>query len=177
MTYDYKCHGTAALFAAMDVKDGRIISRCQLPHRHQEWITLLNEIKKNVEPGERVYLICDNYATHKHPKVLARAKRNKRFHLHFTPTGGSWLYMIERFFRDVDGKAQRRGSFTSVNDLIVAIHEYIKTHNAAPKPIIWAASGNDILAKVKRVQKAANTIQTVWRGPLAGEHLDGRPAS
>ena len=87
MTHDYKRHGTTTLFAAMDIKDGTIISRCQPRHRHQEWLRFLNEIKRHVEPGKEVHLICDNYATHKHPKVLAWAKRNKRFHFHFTPTG------------------------------------------------------------------------------------------
>lgn len=158
MTHDYKRHGTTTLFAAMDIKDGTIISRCQPRHRHQEWIKFLNEIKQNVPPGMEVHLICDNYATHKHAKVLAWAKRNKRFHFHFTPTGASWLNMVERFFRDLDGKALRRGSFTGVNDLIGAIYEYINAHNADPKPIIWTASANDILAKVKRAQKAANKL-------------------
>lgn len=158
MTHDYKRHGTTTLFAAMDIKDGTIISRCQPRHRHQEWLRFLNEIKRHVEPGKEVHLICDNYATHKHPKVLAWAKRNKRFHFHFTPTGASWLNMVERFFRDLEGKARRRGSFRSVDDLIGAITEYINAHNAAPKPIIWTASANDILAKVKRAQKAANKL-------------------
>lgn len=158
MTHDYKRHGTTTLFAAMDIKDGTIISRCQPRHRHQEWIKFLNEIKQNVEPGKEVHLICDNYATHKHPKVLAWVKRNPRFHFHFTPTGASWLNMVERFFRDLDGKALRRGSFNSVNDLIAGITEYINAHNADPKPIIWTACANDILAKVKRAQKAANKL-------------------
>lgn len=158
MTHDYKRHGTTTLFAAMDISDGTIISRCQPRHRHQEWLAFLNEIKKNVPLDKEVHLICDNYATHKHPKVLAWAKRNPRFHFHFTPTGASWLNMVERFFRDLDGKALRRGSFNSVNDLIGAIHEYINAHNADPKPIIWTASANDILAKVKRAQKAANKL-------------------
>lgn len=158
MTHDYKRHGTTTLFAAMNVADGTIISRCQPRHRHQEWIAFLNEIKQNVPPGMEVHLICDNYATHKHPKVLAWAKRNPRFHFHFTPTGASWLNMVERFFRDLDGKALKRGSFTSVDDLIGAIQEYINAHNADPKPIIWTACANDILAKVKRAQKAANKL-------------------
>lgn len=158
MTHDYKRHGTTTLFAAMDISDGTIISRCQPRHRHQEWLKFLKEIKQNVPPDKEVHLICDNYATHKHPKVLAWAKCNKRFHFHFTPTGASWLNMVERFFRDLDGKALRRGSFNSVNDLIGAIHEYINAHNADPKPIIWTARANDILAKVKRAHKAANKL-------------------
>jgi len=158
MTHDYKRNGTTTLFAAMNVADGTIISRCQPRHRHQEWLKFLNEIKKNVEPGKEVHLICDNYATHKHPKVLAWAKRNPRFHFHFTPTGASWLNMIERFFRDLDSKALRRGSFNSVDDLIAAMTEYINAYNADPKPIIWTATANDILGKVNRAQKVANKL-------------------
>jgi len=158
MTHDYKRNGTTTLFAAMNVADGTIISRCQPRHRHQEWIKFLNEIKRNVEPNKEVHLICDNYATHKHPKVLAWAKRNPRFHFHFTPTSASWLNMVERFFRDLDNKALRRASFISVDDLIGAITEYINAHNADPKPIIWTASANDILAKVKRARKVLNKL-------------------
>jgi len=158
MTHDYKRNGTTTLFAAMDISDGTIISRCQPRHRHQEWLKFLNEIKRNVPLDREVHLICDNYATHKHAKVLAWARRNKRFHFHFTPTGASWLNMVERFFRDLDGKAIKRGSFNSVNDLIGAITEYINAHNADPKPIIWTAAANDILAKVKRAQKVANKL-------------------
>jgi len=158
MTHDYKRNGTTTLFAAMDIRDGTVISRCLPRHRHQEWLQFLNEIKQNVPLGKEVHLICDNYATHKHPKVLAWAKRNPRFHFHFTPTSASWLNMVERFFRDLDGKALRRGSFNSVDDLIGAITEYINAHNADPKPIIWTASANDILAKVKRARRALHKL-------------------
>ena len=99
-----------------------------------------------------VHLICDNYGTHKHPKVKAWQTRNPRFNFHFTPTGASWLNMVERFFRDLTTKAIKRGSFYNVEDLIGAIQEYINEHNSCPKPFIWTASANDILAKVKRAR-------------------------
>ena len=114
MTHDYKRHGTTTLFAAMDISDGTIISRCQPRHRHTGVTCVLKEIKKNVPLDKDVHLICDNYATHKHPKILAWVKRNKRFYFHFTPTGASWLNLVERFFQDLDSKALRRGSFTSM---------------------------------------------------------------
>jgi transposase len=158
MTHDYKRHGTTSLFAAMDISDGTIISECWPKHRHQEWLKFLKLIESEV-PGEReVHLICDNYATHKHAKVQAWAKRNPRFVFHFTPTGASWLNMVERFFRDLSDKALRRGSFASVDDLIGAIIEYINAHNENPKPFIWTASATDILAKVKRARKALNKV-------------------
>jgi len=156
MTHDYKRNGTTSLFAAMDVSDGTIISQCHPRHRHQEWIKFLNLIKSHVCDDKQVHLICDNYATHKHAKVQAWAKRNPRFHFHFTPTSASWLNMVERFFRDLSEKAIRRGSFYDVNDLIGAITEYINQHNEAPKPFIWTASAKDILAKVKRARVALN---------------------
>jgi transposase len=158
LTHDYKRNGTTSLFAAMNVLDGTIISQCQPRHRHQEWLMFLKLIASSVPADRPVHLICDNYATHKHPKVQAWAKRNPRFTFHFTPTSASWLNMIERFFRDLSEKALKRGSFYNVDDLIGAIDEYINQHNADPKPFIWTASATDILAKVKRARKVLNKL-------------------
>lgn len=156
MTHDYKRNGTMSLFVAMDVCDGTIISQCHSRHRHQEWLRFLKLIKSSVPSDKEIHLICDNYATHKHPKVQAWAKQNPRFHFHFTPTSASWLNMVERFFRDLSERAIKRGSFYNVDELIAAITEYINEHNANPKPIIWTASARDILAKVKRARAASN---------------------
>ena len=156
MTHDYVRHGTTSLFAAMDVSNGTVISRCQRRHRHQEWVKFLNVIKASVPRDKEVHLICDNYATHKHEKVKAWAKRNPRFHFHFTPTSASWLNMVERFFRDLSERALKRGSFYDVNDLVGAITEYVNHHNENPKPFIWTAKASDILAKVKRARAALN---------------------
>lgn len=158
MTHDYKRNGTTSLFAAMNVFDGTIISQCQPRHRHQEWLKFLKLIEVSVPCDKEIHLICDNYATHKHPKVQAWAARHRRFHFHFTPTNASWLNMIERFFRDLSERALKRGSFYNVDDLIGAITEYINTHNLNPKPFIWTASATDILAKVKRARKAINKL-------------------
>jgi transposase len=158
MTHDYKRNGTTSLFAAMNVLDGTIISQCHPRHRHQEWLKFLKLIASSVPADRQVHLICDNYATHKHPKVQAWAKRHPRFSFHFTPTSASWLNMVERFFRDLSEKALKRGSFYNVDDLIGAIDEYINQHNADPKPFIWTASATDILAKVKRARKALNKL-------------------
>ena len=158
MTHDYKRNGTTSLFAALNVLDGTIISQCHARHRHQEWLKFLKLIKSQVPIDREVHLICDNYGTHKHPKVQAWLKRNPRFHFHFTPTGASWLNMVERFFRDLTAKALKRGSFFNVDDLIGAIQEYINEHNRRPKPFIWTASANDILAKVKRARTRLNKL-------------------
>ncbi len=157
MTHDYKRNGITSLFAAMNIADGTIISECLPRHRHQEWLKFLQVIKSQTPGDGTVHLICDNYATHKHSKVQAWAKRNPRFVFHFTPTGASWLNMIERFFRDLTDKAIRRGSFYNVDDLVAAITEYINAHNENPKPFIWTATATDILAKVKRARRAQQT--------------------
>ena len=158
LTLDYKRGGTTSLFAATNIVNGSIIRQCHKRHRHQEWIKFLNLLKQQTPAGVEVHVICDNYATHKHAKVKAWAKRNLRFHFHFTPTSASWLNMVERFFRDLTDKALRRGSFYNVDDLIGAIDEYINAHNADPSPFIWTASANDILAKVKRARRALNKL-------------------
>ena len=158
MTHDYKRNGTTSLFAAMNVLDGTIISQCHSRHRHQEWLKFLKLIDSQILGDKAIHLICDNYSTHKHPKVQAWAKRHPRFEFHFTPTSASWLNMIERFFRDLSDKALKRGSFYNVDDLIAAITEYINQHNQNPKPFIWTASATDILAKVKRARTVLNKL-------------------
>jgi len=158
MTHDYKRNGTTSLFAAMNVLDGTVISQCHPRHRHQEWLKFLRLIKSQVPGDKDVHLICDNYATHKHAKVQAWTKRNPRFHFHFTPTGASWLNMVERFFRDLSEKALKRGSFYNVDELTGAITEYINEHNEKPSPYIWTAKAKDILAKVKRARRALNKL-------------------
>jgi len=158
MTHDYKRNGTTSLFAALNVLDGTVINQCHARHRHQEWLKFLRLIKSQVPADQEVHLICDNYATHTHPKVQAWLKRNPRFHFHFTPTGASWLNMVERFFRDLTAKALKRGSFFNVDDLIGAIQKYINEHNRCPKPFIWTASAKDILAKVNRARASLNKL-------------------
>jgi len=156
MTHDYVRHGTTSLFAALNVQDGSIIGTCEKKHRHQEWIKFLNLIKRNVPKEKEIHLICDNYATHKHPKVKAWLARNKRFHCHFTPTSASWLNMVERFFRDLSEHRLRRGVFKSVGELNKAVVDYLRAHNENPKPFIWTATATDILAKVARARKKLN---------------------
>jgi transposase len=160
MTHDYKRNGTSSLFAALNIQSGELIGTCMKKHRHQEWIKFLNQIKKQVPTDKEVHIICDNYATHKHEKVKAWQKRNKRFKFHFTPTSASWLNMVERFFRDLTEHQLRRGVFKSVAQLNSTIEEYINCHNENPKPFIWTASANDILEKVKRGREKINKLQT-----------------
>ena len=150
LTHDYKRHGTTTLFAALNTLDGSVIARCNNRHRHQEWLTFLRQIDRETPKGKALHLICDNYATHKHPTVRAWLAKHPRFQVHFTPTSASWLNMVERFFRDITTERLRRGVFRSLPELISAIQDYIAVHNHDPKPFVWTAKANDILQKVIR---------------------------
>jgi len=145
----------------MNTLDGSIIGQCMPRHRHEEWLKFLKLVKTQVGSAKEVHLICDNYATHKHPKVQAWLARHPKFHVHFTPTSSSWLNMVERFFRDITEQRIRRGVFHSVGDLEAAIEDYIATHNANPKPFVWTAKASDILEKVKRGRAKLNKLQSV----------------
>lgn len=153
-THDYKRHGTTTLFAALNTLDGSVISMCQPRHRHEEWLKFLRLIDRKTPKQLTLHLIVDNYATHTHPDVQAWLAKHPRFVMHFTPTGASWLNMVERFFRDLSESRIKRDSFTSVAELELAIDLYIAAHNAEPKPFIWTADAKDILAKVTRAKKA-----------------------
>jgi transposase len=159
MTHDYKRNGTTTLFAAMNTLDGSIIARCEQRHRHSEWLAFLRQVNRETPKDKSLHLICDNYATHKHPVVREWLDRHPRFHVHFTPTSASWLNMVERFFRDITTERLRNGVFRSVPDLIAAIKEYIALHNKHPKPFVWTAKANDILAKVIRANRRLSSKQ------------------
>ena len=160
MTHDYKRNGTTTLFAAIDMLHGQVIANCMPRHRHQEWIKFLKQIDGETPQSLELHLIVDNYATHKHPKVLNWLKRHKRFHIHFIPTSSSWLNVIERFFRDLTDKRLRRGSFHSVRQLIDAIMAYVAAHNDEPKPFVWRKTAKEILEKVGRARVALDNAQT-----------------
>jgi transposase len=154
MTHDYKRNGTTTLFAALDTATGEVYGLCQQRHRHQEWLRFLRMIEQTIPAEKQIYLICDNYATHKHPRVQRWLDNHKRFHVRFTPTSASWLNMIERFFRDLTANQIRRGVFQDLEQLITAIGDYIDHHNKNPKPFIWTAKASDILEKVTRARAA-----------------------
>ena len=152
MTHDYKRNGTTTLFAALNVANGEVFGLCQEKHRHQEWLKFLRMIDQTVPADKEIYLICDNYSTHKHERVERWLEKHKRFHVCFTPTSASWLNMVERFFRDITYNRIRRGVFLDLEQLIMAIGNYIDVHNQNPKPFIWTAKATDILEKVTRAK-------------------------
>ncbi len=148
MTHDYKRHGTTTLFAALNVLDGSVIGRCMQRHRHQEFIRFLNAVEVEVPAGKIIHVVLDNYATHKHPKVLAWLARHPRWVFHFTPTSSSWLNAVEGFFSKLTRQRLKRGVFRSIADLQAAIHRYLSEHNDDPKPFRWTKSADTILDKL-----------------------------
>src|SRR5256885_3792039 len=154
MTHAYKRNGTTTLFAALNMLDGSVIGACMPRHRHREFLRFLKLLDQQTPTRLDLHLIVDNYATHKTPAVKRWIKAHPRFHLHFTPTSGSWLNMVERFFAEITRKRIRRGAFQSVAELKRAIMQYLEHHNAAPKPFIWTKSAGQILEKVARAKQA-----------------------
>lgn len=151
VTHDYVRHGTTTLFAALDVATGTVISQCKARHRHQEFLAFLRHLDRSVPAHFDVHLIIDNYATHKHPKVKAWLARRPRYHVHYTPTYASWLNQVERWFGLITQQAIRRGSFSSVKELVRKIEHFVEHYNAHTRPFIWTATAESILAKVERL--------------------------
>ena len=152
-SHDYERHGVTSLFAAMDVASGVTISSCYRRHRHQEFLRFLNDVDANLPDGFDVHLVMDNYGTHKVTKVRTWLARHPRYHVHFTPTSGSWLNLVERLFAEVTERCVRRGSHTAVRSLEKAMLDYLDQRNKDPKPFVWTADADLILGKVARLSK------------------------
>ena len=160
MTHDYVRHGTTTLFAALNVAEGKLTGMCMARHRHQEWLKFLKRIDRETPPELDLHIIADNYGTHKHPKVKVWLARHPRFHMHFTPTGASWLNLIERWFAEITNKRIRRGVFKSLKALEDAIYAYIDEHNDNPTRFFWTAKIEDILEKYRRAKDTLDKCQT-----------------
>jgi transposase len=152
-TPDYVRNGTTSLFAALNVATGAVIGKCYRRHRQQEFLKFLNEIDATIEreEGVEIHIVLDNYGTHKTPAVKRWFGRHPEYHLHFTPTSGSWLNQVERFFAEITEKRIRRGAFRNVASLVKAIMEYLDNHNENPRPFVWTANADLILERVKKV--------------------------
>lgn len=157
-THDYKRHGTTSLFAALDAKTGAVIAETQRRHRSLEFRKFLDRIDASVPAALDVHLVLDNYGTHKTPLVWKWLAKRPRFYVHFTPTYGSWLNLVERWFAELTTKQIRRGAHRSVAELERAIHEFLDVHNDAPKPFVWTKSADEILASIGRF--AQRTLDT-----------------
>lgn len=159
MTHDYKRNGTTTLFAALEVAQGKVIGQCYARHRHQEFLKFLKRLDAEFPVEIKLHMVMDNYGTHKHPKVQGWLQRHPRFVPHFIPTSSSWLNLVERWFGELTGKRIRRGAFISVNDLVAAIDEYLQAWNANPKPFVWTATVESIIAKLSRCKQTLEKIQ------------------
>jgi transposase len=158
MTHDYKRHGTTTLFAALNLLDGSVIGRCMQRHRHQELIRFLNQIERTVAVGKVIHVVLDNYGAHKQAKVLEWLVRHPRWVFHFTPTSCSWLNAVETFFAKLTKRRLQRGVFHSLVALQTAINQFVATHNRDPKPFVWKADPNAIIAAAKRGHQALDAI-------------------
>jgi transposase len=164
MTHDYKRNGTTTLFAALDVLSGRVIGDCYQRHRHQEFLRFLRRLDREFPGKVPLHLVMDNYGTHKHAAVTTWLKRHPRFVCHFVPTSSSWLNLVERWFGELTSKRIRRGSFGSVDDLKLAIDEFLNAWNEKPKPFVWTATVDSIVAKLSRCRQ---TLEKVLPGSTA----------
>jgi transposase len=127
-----------------------VISQFHRRHRSVDFRKFLDAIEAEVPRGLDIHLIMDNYGTHKTPLIRNWFAKRPRFHVHFTPTYGSWINLVERWFAELTNKQIRRGVHRSVSDLEKAIREFIEVHNDNPKPFVWTKSADDILGSISR---------------------------
>ena len=157
-THDYRRHGTTSLFAALEVKTSHVIGQTHRRHRSVEFRKFLDHVEANVPADLDIHVIMDNYGTHKTALIRNWFAKRPRFHAHFTPTYGSWLNLVERWFAELTNKQIRRGSHRSVRELQRAIVEFLDAHNQKPRPFVWTKTADDILASIARF--AHRTVET-----------------
>ena len=149
-SHDYVRHGTTSLFAALEVASGKVIGSLRRRHRASEFRKFLERIDAEVPEDLAVHLVLDNYATHKTPAIQRWLLRHPRFQLHFTPTGASWLNLVERWFAELTTRKIKRGAHTSVQGLERDIRGWIKTWNEDPRPYVWVKTADQILESLAR---------------------------
>jgi transposase len=157
-THDYVRHGTTTLFAALEIATGQVTGLCKNRHRHQEFLAFLKHLAR-AYPDQELHLVMDNYATHKRVEVRDWLAANPRIHVHFTPTSGSWLNLVEIWFGIIERQAIRRGSFTSVRDLMIKIRAFITGWNTRKHPFIWTKPADEIIDKIDRKRKHVSTTR------------------
>jgi transposase len=158
-THDYKRNGTTSLFAALELKTSRVIGKLHRRHRSREFRQFLDVIESQVPAGLEVHIVADNSSTHKTAAIRNWFAKRPHFHIHFTPTYGSWINLVERWFAELTNKRIRRGVFRSVRELESAIREYIDVHNEDPKPFVWTRTANQILDSIARYARRTVAVQ------------------
>lgn len=171
MTHDYKRNGTTTLFAALDLLQGKVIGDFHKRHRHQEFLQFLRRIDREFADGRALHIVMDNYGTHGTAQVKAWLRKHRRFVIHYVPTSCSWLNLIERWFAELTNKRIRRDSFFSVEDLIAAINEFLTAWNENPKPFVWTATVDSIVAKLARCRQTLEQIQPGSTAPKRRKRL------
>jgi transposase len=155
-THDYERNGTVDLFAALDIASGAVISDIRPSHNQDDFIAFLNKINREVPAELDVHVILDNLATHKTPKVQRWLLRHRRFHLHFTPTYGSWMNLVERWFSALTTKKLQRAAHRNAKELAADIRSWVDTWNQDPKPFVWHKSAEQILERLAGYCTAIN---------------------
>ena len=152
-THDYERHGTTSLFAALEMASGKVIGECHRRHRVVEFRRFLNTVDAAAPADLDVHLILDNHGTHKTPLIQRWLVRHPRYHLHFTPTGASWINLVERWFATLTERQLRRGVHRSTQELEAALRHYVETYNQDPQPFVWTKTADQILETVARLCK------------------------
>src|SRR5712691_2352260 len=169
-THDYQRHGTTSLFAALELRTSRLIGQLHRRHRSVEFRKFLDVIEAQVPASLDIHLIMDNYGTHKTAIIRTWFAKRPRFHVHFTPTYGSWINLVERWFAELTNKRIRRGVFRSVKELESAIREFIEIHNEDPTPFVWTRSADQILASIARyAQRTLSSSGLIVRTTVTGD--------
>ena len=171
MTHDYKRNGTTTLFAALDLLQGKVIGDFHKRHRHQEFLKFLRRLDREFSGKQSLHLVMDNYGTHGHADVKAWLGKHPRFVIHYVPTSCSWLNLIERWFAELTNKRIRRDSFLSVDDLIIAINEFLTAWNDNPTLFIWTATVDSIVEKLARCRQTLEQIQPGCTAPKTRKRL------
>jgi transposase len=171
MTHDYKRNGTTTLFAALDLLQGKVIGDFHKRHRHQEFLKFLRRIDREFADGRALHIVMDNYGTHGTPEVKTWLSKHRRFVIHYVPTSCSWLNLIERWFAELTNRRIRRDSFFSVDELIAAINEFLAAWNENPKPFVWTATVDSIVAKLSRCRQTLEQIQPGCTRPKGRKRL------
>jgi transposase len=148
-THDYKRNGTTTLFAALEIATGKVTDRCSERHGVADFLAFLKLVAK-AYPRRRLCVVLDNYHTHKHADIEAWLAKNRRVTLHFTPTSGSWLNLVEVFFGIITRQAIRRGSYASVPELVAAIETFIDGWNERCHPFVWTKTADEILPHTRK---------------------------
>jgi transposase len=152
-THDYRRNGVTSLFAAFNIADGTVITEVRRRHRAVEYKKFLVAIDKAVPDDLDVHIVVDNLATHKTPAIRAWLARHPRFHIHFTPTGSSWINQVERWFSYLTTQLLQRGVYKNVQTLEKDIRDWIVAWNADPKPFVWTKTAEDILTSLAKYLK------------------------